>query len=318
MLLASSAGCKAEDTPNSEVDGTADVIAAVDESRYRADLDFIAAPRPSGSAHWQAVQDRCAAALSAVGLDVELQTYDGGINVLGTLHGASASNEVVLVGAHYDSVNDCPGADDNASGVAGVLEIARVLATHDYARTLVFACWDEEETGLDGSSAFVAGFSPLQKLVAHYNFEMIGFASAEPGSQSVPFGFDQLFPEQVQQLEANENRGDFIAVVADSSSNAAASELVARARGVGLPTLRLDVPDTLKNSDLASDLRRSDHASFWRADLPGIMLTDTANFRNPNYHCESGSDIVVTLNLDFALRVVKATAAAASDMAKRQ
>lgn len=313
--------CKSAETPRPR--GAAD---AVEANRYRADLELIASPRPPGSAHWQATQDRCAGALAAAGLTVTRQSYPGGVNVIGRLDGTSAPDEIVLVGAHYDGVPGCPGADDNASGVAGVLEVARALAGRTYRRTLLVACWDQEETGLRGSRAFADTFvetfagrpagtrRPGARLVGHFNFEMIAFASSAPRSQAIAPGFAQLFPAQVAAIEANERRGDFIAVVADAASSRAAALFGAHAARLGLPFQRLDVPDVLRTSPLLGDLRRSDHASFWDRGLPGIMLTDSADFRNANYHCQGGSDTVATLDLGFAVKVVKATAAAVADL----
>jgi hypothetical protein len=105
--------------------------------------------------------------------------------------------------------------------------------------------------------------------------------------------------------------------VADSSSALAAQRFAAHAERLSLPHQILQVPDALKKSSLLADLRRSDHSAFWDADMPGIMLTDTADFRNANYHCAAGSDSVATLNFDFAVKVVNATIAAASDLLGR-
>jgi Zn-dependent M28 family amino/carboxypeptidase len=287
---------------------------AVDASRYRADLEFIAAPRTPGSAHWQATQDRCAEALAAAGLTVTRQSYGSGVNVLGELKGTSAPDDIVLIGAHYDSVAGCAGADDNASSVAAVLEIARALSGRSYSRTLMLACWDQEESGFVGSRAFVGGLAATSRFVGNFNLEMVAFASSTPNSQTIPPGFELLFPTQVTAVQANQSRGDFIALVADSGSARAAALFTAQAARVGLPHQRLDIPDSLTTSTLISDLRRSDHASFWDASLPAMMLTDTADFRNPGYHCELANDTVDSLNLDFAVKVVRATAGAAFDL----
>jgi Zn-dependent M28 family amino/carboxypeptidase len=286
----------------------------VDTLRYQADLELIARePRPPGSAHWQAVQDRCADALAAAGLSVRRQSYDTGVNVIGQKDGSNP-DQIVLVGAHYDSLAGCPGADDNASGVAAVLEIARAVEAGNHRRTVMFACWDEEERGLLGSKAFVADLGGSSRLVGHFNFEMIAFASSVANSQTIPAGLDQLFPAQAAAVEANQRRGDFIALVADSGSAAAVARLATHAPRFGLPYLRLDIPDALRTSSLISDLRRSDHASFWDRSLPGVMLTDTANFRNQNYHCQGGQDTLSSLDVAFAVKVVKTTAAAVTDL----
>jgi hypothetical protein len=283
----------------------------VDAGRYESDLRFIAEPRPPGSPHWQAVQDRCFEVFDNAGLETERQEREGVVNVLGRKQGTSLPSELVIVSAHYDSVPGCSGADDNASGVAALLEIARAVGGTTHARTLLLACWDDEETGMNGSRAFVSGLSKETTIAAHYAFEMIAFASSDPETQALPPGFDALFPQQTGAIARNEYRGDFIAVVADSASASAAERFATAAVHWGLPTHTLAVPDKLRSSPLLSDLRRSDHAPFWAAGLPSIMLTDTADFRNPYYHCAAGEDSVNKLDLPFALRVTRAALEAA-------
>jgi Zn-dependent M28 family amino/carboxypeptidase len=219
-----------------------------------------------------------------------------------------------VVSAHYDSVPDCAGADDNASGVAGVLIAAKVLAAVQFKKTLVVACWDEEEAGLIGSKAWVseAKASATDVRIA-FVFEMIGYRSDQPDSQRLPNGIDLVFPDQAAQVADNQNRGDFLAVVADDAAHAAADSLVAHAKGLALPTVWLELSADLKNSPLAHTLRRSDHASFWKAEYPAMMLTDTSEYRNAHYHCTEGEDSMETLDLDFATKVVAATVGAAAD-----
>ena len=286
----------------------------VEQQRYVDDLTVIAEVRPSGSEHWQVVQDLCFDRFTALGYETQRQTYETGVNVIGRKVGATQPGEVVVIAAHYDGWGSCPGADDNGSGVAGVLEAARVLAQAEFERTLVVACWDQEEAGLIGSRVWVTdaldeGTRPL----VYFNFEMIGYASSEPESQEIPFGFDALFPEATEVVEANAFRGDFIALITDDYARAWADSLAGHATRIGVPALVLEVPPELKLSPLLSDLRRSDHAPFWQNDLPAMMITDTANFRNEAYHCGEGMDTVDRLDHTFATGVVRATTAAAAE-----
>ena len=108
----------------------------VDHSRLLADVEWIAKPRPPGSSHWRAVQLHCERTLRRYGFEVELHRDATGVNVIGVRSGGSQSHEQVVVGAHYDHLPGCPGADDNASGVAGALELARTLGPVDFQRTL--------------------------------------------------------------------------------------------------------------------------------------------------------------------------------------
>lgn len=302
------------DDPACPVDTPLALAECVEHDRYLADLEFIAAPREPGSAHWQAVQDLCVERFTAAGFEVDLHTYATGVNVVGRKLGTDLPDEQILVAAHYDHIAGCNGADDNATGTAAVLELARVLGQRDYPRTLVVACWDEEEDGLIGAEAYVALATQAgDQILFNYNFEMIGFHDDAPDSQTVPDGFELLFPEQVEALTANEYRGDFLAVVVDEAGVPQVEPLVSYAEMFGLATVLLPVPADLKNSPLLADLRRSDHAAFWEVDIPAVMLTDTSEFRYDNYHCQSGEDAVELLNHDFATKIVASTVGAAAE-----
>lgn len=286
----------------------------VEKDRYVADLEFIAAPREPGSAHWQAVQDLCFERFTEAGFEVDLHTYATGVNVIGRKLGTETPEEQILIAGHYDHIPGCNGADDNATGTAAVLEVARVLGQRDFPRTLVVACWDEEELGLVGAEAYVDLAATVgDQILFNYNFEMIGYYDDAPDSQTVPAGFELLFPDQVDALTANEYRGDFVAVVVDDAGVPHVEPLLSYAEMFGLATVLLPVPADLKNSPLLSDLRRSDHAAFWEVDIPAVMLTDTSEFRYANYHCESGEDNVEFLDYDFATKIVQATVGSAAE-----
>jgi len=307
-----------DSTGTSETCGTNSASAlalCVDADAITEDVGFIADIRTPGSPHWLAVQELCIDRLTMLGFEVELHEYATGVNVIGRLPGTETPDEVVLVGAHYDHISDCMGADDNATGVAGVLEVARVLATADARpRTLAIACWDEEELGLVGSEAWIeSGQVAGETVVAYLNYDMIGYASDEPDSQTTPVGFDAVFPEQYGEVEANDFRGDFILVVADDLATAPSDAYLAHAAALGLPTISAVLDAFSKNSDLFADLRRSDHASFWSVDIPAIFLTDTGEFRNEAYHCFGGEDTVDLLDFGFNARVVAATVGAAAE-----
>jgi len=138
-----------------------------------------------------------------------------------------------------------------------------------------------------------------------------GHASSAPGTQRLPDGLDTLFPAQVQQIRANEDRGDFLAVVLDEKSHTIGDSLAIEATAVNLPLVFFEIPEEQLDSPAVDDLRRSDHGSFWASGYPAMLLTDTAEFRNPNYHCENGQDSVDTLDHDFAVSVLRVTTGAA-------
>ena len=288
----------------------------VDPAAYQNDLEFIAELRTPGSPHWQAVQDLCADRLTELGYEVTLFEYATGVNVLGTRAGTDPDAPMVLLGAHYDHIPGCMGADDNATGVAASLEAARVLAQGQFEHPITIACWDEEEDGLVGSEAFAnAAAEQGIGIEVYFNFDMIGYASDEPNSQSIPPGFDLVFPEQIAQVEANEFRGDFLLVTADDFAAEPQQAFIAHADRVGLPTISLTLTESQKNNELFGDLRRSDHAPFWATDVAAVFLTDSGEFRNDRYHCIGGEDTLDSLAPAFSEGVTRATVGAMAETA---
>lgn len=285
----------------------------VDIDAYQSDLEFIASLRVPGSTHWQAVQDLCADRLTDLGFQVDLFEYGTGINVLGTLPGSDPDAPHVMIGAHYDHIEECAGADDNATGVAGSLEAARALAMGQYTNTLTVACWDEEERGLIGSEAFAMSAAAQGIDVSvYFNFEMIGYASDEPDTQRLPTGFDLIFPEEIAMIEANDSRGDFLFLTGDPGSADAVANLQAQGERVDLPVIALVLNEQQVGNPLFGDLRRSDHAPFWDQGFPAIFVTDTGEFRNDRYHCVGGEDSVDSLVPSFTEKVLQATVASAA------
>lgn len=247
-------------------------------------------------------------ALGAAGLEVTLDAYGTGTNIIGTR--AGRRDEAIVISAHYDHVFGCSGADDNGSGVAAVLELTRVLDER-YERTLVFALWDEEETGLVGSMAWAKEAKTAKRDIAFVlSLDGIGYADARPGSQRMPKGVNLLVPDVAASMQVNAMRGDFIAVVGDEGS-----EPFVKAFGDIAPAYDLRVESAVLSAlkKLAfGDAQRSDHASFWLNGFPAVMLTDTANYRYGGYHCGDGDDDPERLNYPF-LRAVTATLADAVD-----
>jgi hypothetical protein len=251
--------------------------------------------------------------LESWGYTVTLDDFGVGINVIATLEGAKAPEELVVIGAHYDSTPGCSGADDNASGVAGALEAARVLAMAPHDRTLVIGLWDDEESGLRGSGWWAGRQAHAgAKVVVDYTFEMIGYMSTEPNSQQFPAGFELFFPDVDASLAANEYRGDFIALIAGDDTQASYDAMSEYGEQIGHGVEVVVLDESLRSSPYLPDLRRSDHGPFWKHGYPAIQITDTANFRYPGYHCGDGDDTVDRLDFDFARRTVAVTVFAAA------
>lgn len=229
-------------------------------------------------------------ALRATELDVGI---DEAKNLDVEIPGTTAVKEIVVVGAHYDSALNASGADDNATGAASVLALARRFAKKPGARTLRLVLFSNEEmpyfgTEKQGSLVYArACKSRSEDVVAMISLETMGYFDARPKTQHYPWGFGALYPD----------RGDFIAFVGDLGS-----------RGLLRDSIRIFRETTPFPSEGAALPRFvpgvgwSDHWSFWQAGYPAIMITDTAPFRNPNYH--TPGDLPETLDFDRFARVV--------------
>jgi hypothetical protein len=296
------------------------MVDQVDSDRLLNWLSALAIPRHHSSAPsgLNAVRDTIYTYLTALGLQTAMQPvfFQGANvpNVIGRQPGIGMEEATLIVDGHYDAVTGTPGADDNASAVAATLEIARILAPYTFRKSLRYIGFSFEEQGLIGSQVYVnSGIQPWEQIEGVLNMEMIGYYSEEPGSQSLPFGFNQLFPEATQAIIANEYRGDFITVVGNQHSQSLIDAYI-QAVETWVPELKqipLAVPG---NGQIAPDLRRSDHARFWDAGYKALMLTDGANFRNENYH--TPGDAISTIDLDFMTQVTKATLATAAMLAE--
>ena len=196
----------------------------------------------------------------------------------------------ILIGAHYDSIPGTPGADDNASGVAALIATARAIGPQE---EVCYVAFDGEECGFVGSRALVAGLGRHRPEQVHV-LEMVGYASREPGSQRNP----------VPVIQAP-TVGDFLGLVGTYGSRRLLDHVLATADGHAVPVQGLFLPDVPLEmiGRISHHLLRSDHAPFWRAGLPALMWTDTAEFRNPHYH--RPTDTPETLDYEFLAGVTR-------------
>lgn len=196
-------------------------------------------------------------------------------NIILELPGRSRGHEIVVVGAHYDSVPGCPAANDNGSGVAGLLELARLLSGRALERTVRFVAFTNEEpphfhTDSMGSLVYARRCRERgDQIVAMLSLEMLGYFSDAPGSQHYPWPLGLIYPD----------RGDFIAFVGNLRSAGLVREVVASfRRHAAFPSQGGAVPEFIEG------MGWSDHWSFWRCGYPAVMVTDTSLFRYPYYH----------------------------------
>lgn len=246
-----------------------------------------------GQGHLAAVESFIETEFRSYGLKVESDyfLYRGRSfrNIVGRL-GSWEAEPLIVLGAHFDAVEHTPGADDNASGVAVLLETARILAQANVQLPIVFCAFNLEEWNMIGSRHFANKLKGAgAKVGAMISLEMVGYTDARTGRQKYPFGLDWFYPD----------RGDFIGVIGNWNSTSLLRRFARQMRQVqGLPVETLWVPG---NGGLIPAVRLSDHSPFWDAGYPALMVTDTAFFRNPHYH--RPTDTLETLDLDFLAKV---------------
>ncbi len=224
-------------------------------------------------------RDYIAAQFEAAGYEVEYQFYPVGddqfANIEVTRRGGTLADEIVVVGAHYDAVMGSPGANDNGSGVAALLELAKQFSAAEPARTIRFVAFVNEEPphfyyDTMGSAVYArAAAARRDKIVAMFSLETIGYFRDEAGSQRYPFPFNLFYPD----------RGNFVGFVGNLRSR----KLVRRSLGAfraqaNFPSEGVAAPAFVPGVDW------SDHRSFWQQGYPALMITDTAPYRYPYYH----------------------------------
>lgn len=215
-----------------------------------------------------------------------------GVNLLAQLPAAPPAPHVVII-AHLDSVACSPGADDNASGVAALLECGRLLASLPSPPAVSLAVTDMEELGKAGSRALASDRGYRRATRAVICLESVGVYMDEPGTQRVG-ALGLIFRDVGQRIRERECRGDFALALCRTSSRAAAMALAdaAAALDAPLPVLvaRDPRPDGWRGqlltraAPMLGTLDRSDHAPFWQRGVPAMMITTTALFRNAHYH----------------------------------
>jgi Peptidase family M28 len=265
-------------------------LPTVDAQRLLTDLDALAFNRYTEDDRAKARQ-YITESLENSGWTVQEMPFENGVNLYAERSGDDPTAGDILLGAHYDSVERSPGVDDNATSVSVLLEAARLLNTST-PRTLKLLFFDLEESGLLGSQAFAD--DPTQKenlksdrLKGAIILDMVGYACYEAKCQSYP---------PVLPITPPTDRGDFLAVIGNQGHPDLINGFTQSTRSTLPQVLTLEIP-TL--GGFTPDLVRSDHAPFWKKGLGAVLVTDTANFRNPNYH--QPTDTLETIDQEFFL-----------------
>lgn len=323
------------------------VMTALSPTRLRATVEALPAPRCR--CHWPDAMARADALISAAfaeaGLHVEDQPFTcrrSGLdrlgfelgkldpqgplnsrNILGIRRGQEG-NGAILIGAHHDTVRDTGGADDNGASVAALIELARVLAPYRFRHSLILAAFDMEELGFLGARALIPRLAQQWQMLGAVVYETMAYTNAAPRSQRIPTGLGALYPGQIGRIRARQFAGDWTLVLYRARSQPLAcafAEGLAHLAGRDAPILVRDATDLPVLGRILRflvpnllHLSRSDHVPFWQAGLPAIMITDTANFRNPHYH--RPTDTPDTLDYARLAAIVGATAVAIARLAQ--
>jgi len=221
-------------------------------------------------------------------------------NIIATLKGVEHEKEWVLLGAHYDAAWGSPGADDNASGMAVLLEAANILSKLNLRKTVQFVAFTLEEPQpqtihfLIGSDLFAKEARRLgRRYQAVFVLESVGYTDNAEGSQFVPFFVRIPVPR----------KGNFLGIIANRRSQDIMKSFH-EASNECVPELTVVPYKVPLSGRIVPESRFSDHTSFWNNGYPALMLTDTAMFRNPHYHTHR--DTQETLDFSFMNNVTKA------------
>lgn len=246
--------------------------------------------------------------LERAGLPVDRQDFQIEGKTLSNLEaekpGTLRPNEVVVIGGHYDSVLGCPGANDNGTGVAAVLEIARILSDKELGRTVRFVAFVNEEppffqTRGMGSVRYARRARQRDEdIVAMLSLETIGYYTQAPDSQRYPFPFRLFYP----------STGNFLGIVGDLGSRSLVRRVVGSfRRHTAFPSEGLAAPGWVVG------VGWSDQWSFWQEGYRAVMVTDTAPFRYAQYH--TAEDTPEKIDYESMARVVAGLARVTAELA---
>ncbi len=248
--------------------------------------------------------------LAAAGYSVTKEPYEVNgkevRNLIAELPGVLSPKQLVIVGAHYDSAEGTPGADDNASGVSVALALARRMAKAPQSRTVRFIFFTNEEppyfrkASMGSEVAARASKARGDDVRAMLSLETMGYFTDAPNTQHYPWPFSTFYP----------STGHFVGFVADTDSRELAHQVVGTFRETAtVASEGSTAPSFIEGVDW------SDHGPYWRAGYRALMVTDTAPFRNPNYH--EATDLPPTLDYQRLARVTVGLEAVVRSLASK-
>ena len=223
-------------------------------------------------------------------------------NIVAEKKGMTFPNRVFILGAHYDTVPGSPGADDNASAIAVLLEIARNIQSVSLEGTVRLIAFSLEEYDYIGSTHYIESVKKgKEEILGMISLEMVGFTG--PRQDYPPYLDPKHYP----------NVGDFIAIIGNERSKKLL-EKVCQSFKTHIPQLPLEFLMVPGNGEGMEEVRLSDHSTFWDEGFPALLVTDTSFLRNPNYHFPS--DRIETLNFEFMQKVATGVFYSVVELAK--
>ena len=240
-----------------------------------------------------------------------------GANIVAARPGGALENEAVVILAHYDTRRDTPGADDNTASVVAILELARLLANERFQRTVVLALTDMEELLCVGVRPLLDELLAKWRLKGVIVLETLGFTNLRPHSLKLESKPGLLYRTQWERMARHDWAAKFTLVLYQGRSRVLAGQVGAGLRSIAGPESYVlarepaDLPILgpilrLVAKNIVRQFRRSDHVAFWNAHIPAVMITDGADFANPNYH--KLSDVPETLDYVRLSQIIGALA----------
>ncbi|MEZ2338350.1 M28 family metallopeptidase [Mucilaginibacter sp. RCC_168] len=243
--------------------------------------------------------------------------YSGytGHNIIGHIPGQKDKNGRYLLTAHFDTAISSPGADDNGSGVAGLLEAMNVLSRYNFGSSVDFVAFDQEEPGSVGSKNYVSDISKKKyKIKGVINLDMIGRSSIKVNSQYVPPKLALLYPFIFKDIEMSGNKADFVLDITNKTSRRL-GEIFKFNSNKFNPSLKVVTLETNRESVKAiSGLEASDHVRFWEKGYPALHIGEGGETRNPTL--DTPYDKIELINYTFIRDVVKSVVASLISLAK--
>jgi hypothetical protein len=210
-------------------------------------------------------------------------------NIAAEKRGRTSPKHIFILGAHYDTVPGSPGADDNTSGIAVLLEVARNIQAVTLEATIRLIAFSLEEYDFIGSTHYVKSLGKEEeRILGMISLEMVGFTGSKQNYP--PYINPKYYP----------NVGDFVAIISNERSNTLLEE-VCRSFKTHVPQLPLESLIVPGNGEGMEEVRLSDHSTFWDQGFQALLITDTSFLRNPNYHLPS--DRMETLDFEFMQKV---------------